>query len=259
MAIEAIQRITPEDTQTITEMQRWLLQSKRTQAWDTPINSVNAVYAFLWQQGEQNISPLSLDKENASVKVDNKPLATPDATAAIGYVKTVLPDAKAKALSVDKTSDGVSWGAVYAQFTQATKNIADRGAGFTLKREILKAGANSQFSTLNSQLKVGDRIKLRITITADRDYDFVQVIDRRAACLEPVVQLSGYRNGAYCTPRDYTTNYYFDMFRKGEHVIETEYYIDREGTYETGTCTVGCAYSPEFRATTSSMTIEVKK
>ena len=259
MAIEAIQRITPEDTQTITEMQRWLLQSKRTQAWDTPINSVNAVYAFLWQQGEQNISPLSLDKENASVKVDNKPLATPDATAAIGYVKTVLPDAKAKALSVDKTSDGVSWGAVYAQFTQATKNIADSGSGFTLKREILKAGADSQFSTLNSQLKVGDRIKVRITITADRDYDFVQVIDRRAACLEPVVQLSGYRNGAYCTPRDYTTNYYFDMFRKGEHVIETEYYIDREGTYETGTCTVGCAYSPEFRATTSSMTIEVKK
>ena len=250
IAIEAIQRITPEDTKCITEMQRWLLQSKRTQAWDTPINSVNAVYAFLWQQGEQHISPLSLDKENAAIKVDAQPLATPNATAALGYVKTVLPDAKAKQLSVGKTSDGVSWGAVYAQFTQATKNIADQGTGLKVKREIITPDGKTE-------LKVGDRIKIRITIVADRDYDFVQVIDRRAACLEPVVQLSGYRNGAYCTPRDYTTNYYFDMFRKGEHVVETEYYIDREGTYETGTCTVGCAYAPEFRATTSSMTLKV--
>ena len=252
MAVEAIQRITPEDTQCVIEMQRWLLQSKRTQAWDTPINSVNAVYAFLWQQGQQNISPLSIDKENAAIKIDDKPLATPDATAAIGYVKTVLPDATAKALSVDKTSDGVSWGAIYAQFTQATKNIADYGSGLKIKREIITDDAKSQ-------IKVGDRIKVRITITADRDYDFVQVIDRRAACMEPVVQLSGYRNGAYCTPRDYTTNYYFDMFRKGEHVIETEYYVDREGTYETGTCTVGCAYSPEFRATTKSQTLKIVK
>ena len=250
IAIEAIQRITPEDTKCITEMQRWLLQSKRTQAWDTPINSVNAVYAFLWQQGEQHISPLSLDKENAAIKVDAQPLATPNATAALGYVKTVLPDAKAKQLSVGKTSDGVSWGAVYAQFTQATKNIADQGTGLKVKREIITPDGKTE-------LKVGDRIKIRITIVADRDYDFVQVIDRRAACLEPVVQLSGYRNGAYCTPRDYTTNYYFDMFRKGEHVVETEYYIDREGTYETGICTVGCAYAPEFRATTSSMTLKV--
>ena len=252
MALEAIQHITPDDTQCITEMQRWLLQSKRTQAWDTPVNSVNAVYAFLWQQGQQNTSPLSLDKEKAAIKVDGKSLDTPDATAAIGYLKTVITDEKAKSLSIDKTSDGVSWGAVYAQFTQPAGNIADSGSGMKIKREIITPDGSKD-------LKVGDRIKVRITITADRDYDFVQVTDKRAACLEPVAQLSGYRNGAYCTPRDNATNYYFDYFRKGEHVIETEYYIDREGTYETGTCSVGCAYSPEFRATTKSIQIKVKK
>ena len=99
---------------------------------------------------------------------------------------------------------------------------------------------------------------MRITITADRDYDFVQLIDRRAACMEPVRQLSGYTQGAYCTPKDCTTNYYIDMLSKGKHVIETEYYIDRTGTYETGLCTVGCAYAPEFRATAKSITITVK-
>jgi hypothetical protein len=97
-------------------------------------------------------------------------------------------------------------------------------------------------------LKVGDRIRIRITIEAERDYDFVQVSDKRAACLEPIGQLSGYRWGYYCTPRDNVTNYYFDRMAKGAHIVETEYYVDRTGTYQTGTCTVQCAYSPEYTA-----------
>ena len=105
---------------------------------------------------------------------------------------------------------------------------------------------------------VGERVKVRLTITADRDYDFVQVVDKRAACLEPVRQLSGWHHGSYCTPKDYTTNYYFDCLSKGTHTIESEYYIDRAGLYETGTCTVECAYAPEFRAVAPSLTLDVK-
>ena len=279
MAIEALQRLTPDDRQTIEEMQRWLLQSKRTQAWDTPLNSVDAVYAFLGGQ-DQNTNTLRLDAEKATVKVDGKVLELPKATAAIGYVKTSVPE-KSKQLSINKTSEGTSWGAVYVQFTQATKNIADAGSGLTIKREILPVSRSLSLSkglsnddtvpepvegpvTLGDDkphsrvFAVGDRVKIRLTITADRDYDFVQVIDKRAACLEPVHQLSGYHNGGYVTPRDNTTNYYYDLLSKGTHVIETEYYVDRAGTYETGTCVVECAYAPEFRGITSSATIKVE-
>ena len=241
MVIEALQRLTPDDQQTIQEMQRWLLQSKRTQVWDTPINSVNAVYAFL------NGTPLLLSADNATITVDAKPLEMPKATAAIGYVKAPVP-VESKTLTVDKTSKGTSWGAVYAQFTQPTKSVADQSSGLKVTREILGEGC-----------KVGDRITVRITIEADRDYDFVQVIDKRAACLEPVNQMSGYYRGSYCTPRDYSTNYYFDMMSKGRHVIEREYFIDRPGVYETGTCTVQCAYAPEFHGTTHSQTLRVEK
>jgi hypothetical protein len=250
VAIEALQRLTPDDRQTIIEMQRWLLQEKRTQAWDTPINSVNAVYAFLMEKGDQKTgNSLRLDAENATIKVDGSPLDLPKATAAIGYVKTNV-SAESKELAIEKTSEGTSWGAVYAQFFQESKNIADSGSGITVKREILTSD--------NSQLKVGDRIKVRITITSDRDYDFVQVVEKRAACMEPVHQLSGWHYGSYCAPHDCATNYYFDCLSKGTHVIENEYFIDRAGTYETGTCTVECAYAPEFRATTKSQTIIVR-
>ena len=252
VVIEALQRLAASDQKTLDEMRRWLLQEKRTQAWDTPINSVNAVYAFL--QG----GSLTLTSDNAVVKVDDKPLDLPKATAAIGYVKAPIP-ATSQTLTVSKTSEGTSWGAVYAQFVQATHNIAASASGITVKRELLDAKGNLlPLTSDHSPLKVGDRIKMRITITADRDYDFVQVVDKRAACLEPVRQLSGWHQGSYCTPKDYTTNYYFDCLSKGTHVIESEYYIDRAGLYETGTCTVECAYAPEFRGVAPSLTLEVK-
>ena len=256
VAIEALQRLTPDDQQTIEEMQRWLLQEKRTQAWDTPINSVNAVYAFL---GSETDNGLKLSANNATIKVDDKPIELPKATAAIGYVKTNVP-ADSKQLSINKTTEGTSWGAVYAQFTQPVSSITDSGSGMTIKREIL-VKENSKFSPLTSHLatlNVGDRIRVRITITADRDYDFVQVVEKRAACMEPVHQLSGWHQGSYCSPHDCATHYYFDCLSKGTHVIENEYFIDRAGTYETGTCTVECAYAPEFRALTKSETLKVK-
>ena len=266
VAIEALQRLTPNDQQTIEEMQRWLLQEKRTQAWDTPINSVNAVYAFLCggEKGVVKSEKFSLSAENATVKVDGKPMELPKATAGLGYVKTpVSPESKE--IAIEKTSEGTSWGAVYAQFTQSSMNIADTGSGITVKRELVPVKASNTSNSSNSSnsstpsLKVGDRIRIRITITADRDYDFVQVLDKRAACLEPVRQLSGWHNGSYCTPKDYSTNYYFDFLSKGQHVIENEYFIDRSGTYATGSCVVECAYAPEFRAVTHSQILNIKQ
>ena len=250
VAIEAMQRITPDDRQTIMEMQRWLLHEKRTQAWDTPINSVNAVYAFL--QGGMDRSGLSTGKPNAVLRIDGAPLETPKTTAGIGYVKTTVPT-ESKTLIVEKTSDGTSWGAVYAQFFQHVKHIADNGSGLTVQREELAVDGSPLANPV-----VGDHVKVRITITADRDYDFVQIIDKRAACMEPLRQLSGYHQGTYCMPKDNSTNYYIDMLSKGRHVIESEYYIDRVGTYETGTCMVQCAYAPEFHATTKSQTLIIK-
>ena len=249
-AIEALKALRPEDKKTIGEMQRWLLQSKRTQAWDTPVNSVNAVYAFL--DGNDGVLD-SIASQPATIKVDGQKLRTPKATAGMGYTKATKTGSDFKNLTVEKTTDGTSWGAVYAQFMQPTKDVEDAGTGMTVKREILKDG--QLVASGNVRLKVGDRITVRLTVNADRDYDFVQLTDRRAACLEPTSQLSGYGYGYYCQPKDNATNYFFDRMSKGKHTIETTYYIDRKGVYQTGTCTVQCAYAPEFMARTKAITL----
>ena len=248
--IEALKIVTPNDLQTIEEMKRWLLQEKRTQCWDTPINSVNAVYAFL----DGNTQILE-NKEMTKFAIDGEVIELPKVTAGLGYVKTTFLAGNAKQLTAEKSSEGTSWGAVYAQFMQHTKDIASSSSGIIVTREILSA---KDGKTNNGTYHVGDKVKVRITIVADRDYDFVQLIDKRAACMEPVNQLSGYHWGYYCSPKDCTTNYYFDLLSKGRHVIETEYFIDRSGIYETGTATVQCAYAPEFTGQDKSQTIHVE-
>lgn len=251
-AMEALQSVAPNDVQTVEEMKRWLLQSKRTQAWDTPINSVNAVYAFFGG----DCSSLAANKPMAVLKLNGQKLDMPKATAGLGYVKTTKRGSRMKTLSVEKQTEGTSWGAVYAQFEQPTADVADAAEGMSVVREVLKDG--KKISTDGATLAVGDRITVRITIKAERDYDFVQLVDRRAACLEPLGQLSGYNGAYYCAPKDNTTNYYFDRLSKGKHVVETEYYVDRKGVYQTGTCAVQCAYSPEFAARTKAIVLSVR-
>ena len=253
-AIEAIKYVEPDDTKTIDEMRRWLLQEKRTQMWDTPISSVNAIYAFLFDHAN-----LLATQEATVLAIDQQPIELPKETAGIGYVKTAIQDPKGKEFTATKTSTGTSWGAVYAQFMQKTSEVEDSQSGITVKREIIPLNTQNNQNTQNTPntLKVGDRIKVRITIETTRDLDFVQVLDRRAACMEPVHQLSGYHRGAYVSPKDFSTNYYYGGLAKGKYVLETDYFIDRAGTYETGTCTVQCAYSPEYRATAHSATLVV--
>ena len=242
--IEALQMLKPNDKQTIEELQRWLLMSKRTQSWDTPVNTVDAVYAFM----KGNECNWNRKTENAVLKLDGKLLPMPQDSTTLGYVKTEKAG-KASTLSINKKSGYTSWGAVYAEFKQPVSEIASLESGIKVSRKVEN----------QKKAKVGDKIKVIITITADRDYDFVKIVDKRAACLEPVNQLSGYQWGMECyvSPKDNTTNFYFDRLSKGKHFVEMEYYVDRKGDYQSGSCTAECTYSPEFggRTETYKMTV----
>ena len=249
--IEAMQMLTPNDKQTIEELQRWLLMSKRTQVWDTPVNTVDAVYAFM----EGNESNWSRKAENAVLKLDGKLLPMPQDSTTLGYVKTERPG-KASRLSIQKKSDYTSWGAVYAEFKQPVSEIASMESGIKIRRVIVPAESEGKGK---AQAKVGEKVKVTLIITADRDYDFVQITDKRAACLEPVNQKSGYQwgIGCYVSPRDHATNFYFDRLSKGKHIVEMEYYVDRKGDYQSGTCTAECTYSPEFGGRTEAYELKV--
>lgn len=254
-AMEAIQRIT-KDTKAIDEMKRWLLKQKQTQTWETPIATADAVYALM----ATGASDLLANTGGVEITLGKEVIRTP-ADNAIGYIKkTVSGDVmNIKKVSVDKEGIGMGWGAVYAQYLESMDQIGEQGNGLSVSRQLYKG---DEALNESAPLKVGDRITVRLTVKADRDMDFVQIKDDRAACMEPLQAVSGFRwgngLGYYQATKDASTQFFIDQMRKGTYVIEYQVYVNRTGEYQAGIATVQSAYAPEFGGHTRGYRVMVE-
>ena len=254
-AMEAIQRIT-KDTKAIDEMKRWLLKQKQTQTWETPIATADAVYALM----ATGASDLLANTGGVEITLGKEVIRTP-ADDAIGYIKkTVSGDVmNIKKVRVDKEGTGMGWGAVYAQYLESMDQISGQGNGLSVSRQLYKG---DEALNESAPLKVGDKITVRLTVKADRDMDFVQIKDDRAACMEPLQAVSGFRwsngLGYYQATKDASTQFFIDQMRKGTYVIEYQVYVNRTGEYQAGIATVQSAYAPEFGGHTGGYRVMVE-
>ena len=254
-AMEAIQRIT-KDTKAIDEMKRWLLKQKQTQTWETPIATADAVYALM----ATGASDLLANTGGVEITLGKEMIRTP-VDDAIGYIKkTVSGDVmNIKKVSVDKEGTGMGWGAVYAQYLESMDQIGEQGNGLSVSRQLYKG---DEALNESAPLKVGDKITVRLTVKADRDMDFVQIKDDRAACMEPLQAVSGFRwgngLGYYQATKDASTQFFIDQMRKGTYVIEYQVYVNRTGEYQAGIATVQSAYAPEFGGHTGGYRVMVE-
>lgn len=254
-AMEAIQRIT-KDTKAIDEMKRWLLKQKQTQTWETLIATADAVYALM----ATGASDLLANTGGVEITLGKEMIRTP-VDDAIGYIKkTVIGDVmNIKKVRVDKEGTGMGWGAVYAQYLESMDQIGEQGNGLSVSRQLYKG---DEALNESAPLKVGDKITVRLTVKADRDMDFVQIKDDRAACMEPLQAVSGFRwsngLGYYQATKDASTQFFIDQMRKETYVIEYQVYVNRTGEYQTGIATVQSAYAPEFGGHTGGYRVMVE-
>lgn len=254
-AMEAIQRIT-KDTKAIDEMKRWLLKQKQTQTWETPIATADAVYVLM----ATGTSDLLANTGGVEITLGKEVIRTP-ADDAIGYIKKMMSGdvMNIKKIRVDKEGAGMGWGAVYAQYLESMDQISGQGNGLSVSRQLYKG---DEALNESAPLKVGDKITVRLTVKADRDMDFVQIKDDRAACMEPLQAVSGFRwsngLGYYQATKDASTQFFIDQMRKGTYVIEYQVYVNRTGEYQAGIATVQSAYAPEFGGHTGGYRVMVE-
>lgn len=254
VAIEALSGILKEPL-AIAEMKQWLLKQKQMQVWDNPVATADAVYAFL--SGDDNRLA-----ENSTMKAEIAGTAVVAPDDALGYVRRSFSgnEVGARQIEIAHTGAGIGWGAVYAQCLEDMDQLQSaKGNGLKITRAYYRDGKEVSSKT---DLHVGDELIVRLTVKADRDMDFVQIKDTRAACMEPKEALSGYRQsdatGYYQVMRDASAKFFIDKLRKGIVQIEYKVYIDRPGTYQTGIATVQSAYAPEFGGHTKSLSITVR-
>lgn len=252
-AMEAIQCV-EKDEKMLEEMKRWLLKQKQVQCWNTPLATADAVYALLAEG-------MALTEAGQMQAVaGNVTLETPKD--GLGCISHTLSGAEAevKTLTISHTGKTAGWGAVYAQYLEDMDRVkAFEGKGLQVSREYIYKG---KALSAKEKLQVGDKLTVRLTLRADRDMDFVCLKDERAACMEPVRQISGYEwsdgLGRYRVSGDAATTFFMDHLRKGTYVIEYEVHVDRSGVYQAGTSEIQSVYAPEFGSHTEGYTLYIE-
>ena len=274
-AIEAFEAA--GDTLMAQSMRLWLLQAKRTQQWDTPLATADAVWILLQQRLPAQEGALDYTISQQGHTVANSSEAHVSLPASLGYVRQVYqtetPDSAvwlrraghvSTSLRVTHQGDGLAWGSVYAASVIPADSVPVGGNGLQLevRIEVLRG---TQWQPLSAQtvLHPGDRVRQTLLVHADRDYDFVSFSSSRPACMEPVLSLSGYRlTGslwAYTAVHDDCTEHFVEQLQKGDHRLVEEWWVGRAGRYAAGISRVSSVYAPEFSGTARGQGVIVEE
>ena len=249
--MEAVQTVEPKETDLFAKMAEWLILQKRTQEWEQPIQSADAIYALMQ-------SPLHSEGGafRGQVSYDNQEKKLEPPKPFTGYVRERVESVnKAKELFIEQQTEGssLSWGAVYAQYQLPAEEVENHSEGLTIRRDV---------SGLGQQFREGDRVHVRYTITADKDYEYVCLKAPRPSATEPAQQLSGYRwqsgIGYYQAMHDASTEYFMDRLPRGTYVIEEDWLVSRDGNFLLPPARLTCLYSPEFQSNTAGEKFKVK-
>ncbi|MDO6471324.1 alpha-2-macroglobulin [Maribacter sp. 1_MG-2023] len=270
LLIEAFSEIHPADIETIDNLKIWLLKNKQTNQWSTTKATTEAVYALLLQGSEWLSVTDAVEVLIGGEKIDPSTLEDVKVEAGTGYFKTSWNtteiEPKMGEVQISKKGDGIAWGALYWQYFEDLDKITSAETPLKLKKKIfLKKNTDSgeviSEVTDNTNLKVGDLVKIRIELRSDRDMEFLHMKDMRAAGFEPVNVISRYKwqdgLGYYESTKDASTNFFFDYLPKGVYVFEYDVRVNNAGDFSNGITTIQSMYAPEFSSHSEGVRVSV--
>ena len=252
------------------ECARWLLKQRQTTHWATSPSTAQAVIALLSVGDTQG---MSLDVPAVSyIYIGGETIQAGGDDADAGYIirKWQEPaDPAMGKVSVRNDSKEIGWGALSIQYTEEMDKVHYSENGISLKRTLYRVDEKSDGTTLHEvagdeSLRVGDRLRIRIELSCDRNLEYVQLKDMRAASFEPVSTHAGLSYNlhddlrSYVVPENASQVFYIDRLSRGSYLIEYDVYAEQAGTFSSGVVSAQCMYAPEFRSTASSASVTVE-
>jgi hypothetical protein len=273
LMIEAFQEISG-DAETVDDLKTWLLKNKQTNGWESTKATAEACYALLMKGSEW------LNEERLTVVKLGNTVVQPtleQAETGTGYFKKTFDgsevDANMGNIRIEtgeskSASTLPTWGAIYWQYFEDLDKITFADTPLKLSKKLFiekNTDRGPVLSPVNAGtvLHVGDKIKVRIELRADRDMEYVHMKDMRASSLEPENVLSQFKwqggLGYYESTKDASVNFFFNNLRKGTYVFEYPLFITHNGDFSNGITTIQCMYAPEFTAHSEGVRIKVEK
>ena len=263
LLIEAFSEI-ENDTKIVDNLKIWLLKHKQTNQWKTTKATTEAVYALLLQGTDWLALDEAVEINIGETKIDPAKYKGTDGNstnieAGTGYSKIswnsqeIQP--KLAEVRLSKKGSGIVWGALYWQYFENLDKINTATTPLHLEKKLFLRNYTANGEQLSkisteSKLNVGDLIRVRIELKADRPMEFVHMKDMRAAGFEPLNVRSSYKwqdgLGYYESTKDASTNFFFDYLPKGVFVFEYDLRINNAGDFSNGVTTIQSMYAPEF-------------
>ena len=165
---------------------------------------------------------------------------------------------------IRQTNESIGWGAVYWQYVEDIDKIASSSMGVKLEKIYLLMRNNQTTPLRNGDhVSIGDRIRIQILVSSDRNLEYLELKDGRPAGFEPVSSASGWRwsDGLsyYAAVTQTALHCYIDRLDKGSYVVSYDLFATQEGTFSTGLSEIQSLYAPEFRAIAHGANISVKE
>ncbi len=254
--LQAMNEVDPRKDE-IDLVRKWMLLMKQSNDWGSYSLAADAVYSILStgsQWLERGTTP-TITVAGQSINLDKM-------AQYVGYFRTTLPASTTGSVVIDRTGSGPAWGAVYSQFQAPMTEIKEKAIEeVSISKEYYVYAQDGTLHQAES-FNVGDKVKVRVIIKTNKDMDFVTMTDERAACFEPVDQLSGYRSEDntwfYQETKDTQTNVFVNSLRKGTHIIGYDVWVTNPGEFTSGIATIQCQYAPQLSAHSAGKTITVK-
>lgn len=252
----------------------WLLKNKQTTHWSTSKATAAAIYALLIQGESGGISKWVTESTEPVIMVGKELINTSTQTSesGTGYIKKDWSSAdinkdQAK-IKVTNNNTSIAWGGAYYQYFENLDNVKSfKDTPLKLNRKLYKVESTDKGDQLTvitekSRLNPGDKIKVRIELTVDREMEFVHMKDMRASGLEPVNVISSYKYqgglGYYESTKDMATHFYFTYLTKGTFVFEYTLRVAHRGDFSSGITSIESMYAPEFSSHSEGIRIKVK-
>lgn len=242
-------------------IRQWLILQKEAKDWGTSVTTSDVI-ASLLTSGSKWTVPAS----PAIIKIGNTRVEPENIDRLLGYFRrdvSSLHPSQAT-LSIEKSGTTPSWGAVYCQFKgEMTEIKAASCAEVSIDKQLYKrvnGSAGVEWVAADS-ITTGDIVQVNLTITVNRDMDYVAIIDQRGACFQPVEQLPQpiLSEGIYFyrENRDASTNIFVTRLPKGVYRLSYELYANNAGTFASGIATLQSQYAPSLSAHSSGRLIKI--
>ncbi|MBR5602663.1 MAG: hypothetical protein IKW51_00415, partial [Bacteroidales bacterium] len=263
--MEAFKEINP-DKILLNEMKMWLLCNKRTNMWENSQTTVDAIYALVFDETtrlQDNKTTSIEDNTGLLVEIKNDNNSS-DFMNQYFWNSEEMKDFKD--IKVNNETDNIIWGGLFRQYFVSLDEVRKHETPLKVERNIYVERVNEEGTYLvpieNDDIKVGDKIVVNLNIESSQDMEFVFLKDMRAACLEPVEQMSRYRyqDGMlyYQSNSDTFMGFYFDRLPKGRHQVSYSMFVTKEGDFSNGYALIQCMYAPEFSGYSEGNRIKVK-